>query len=109
MKTKLTVAVALATALVLAVAGASRADEVTDWHLTLWRLSLMTNPNNSPFVTTRVGAIFSAAVFDAVNDGRYAPVHVPPAAPPGPRGAPPPSRRPTPRSSSCSRPASTRA
>ena len=67
----------------------------------LSRSNLMTNPNNSPLVTTRIGAI-GAAVFDAVNDGRYAPVHVPPGRRPGHRGARPPSRRPTPRY--CSRP-----
>ncbi len=83
MKTNPTVAVALATALVLALAGAGRADEVTDWHQMLSRSGIMANPATSPLVSTRVGAIFSAAVFDAVNDGRYAPVHVPPGAPAG--------------------------
>jgi hypothetical protein len=83
MTRNLTVAAALAPALVLGLAGAGRTDEVTDWHQMLARSGLMTNPNNSPLVTTRIGAIFSAAVFDAVNDGRYAPVHVPPGAPAG--------------------------
>jgi PAP2 superfamily protein len=83
MKTNPTVAAALATALVLTLAGAGRADEVTDWHQMLSRSGIMTNPNTSPLVSTRIGAIFSAAVFDAVNDGRYAPVHVPPGAPAG--------------------------
>ena len=83
MKRNLTVAAALATALVLVWAGTGLADEVTDWHQMLFRSNLMTNPNNSPLVTTRVGAIVSASIFDAVNDGRYAPVHVPPGAPAG--------------------------
>ncbi len=83
MKTNPTVAAALATALVLGLAGAGHADEVTDWHEMLSRCGIMTNPVTSPLVSTRIGAIFSAAVFDAVNDGRYAPVHVPPGAPAG--------------------------
>jgi hypothetical protein len=64
---------------------AAAANEVTDWNQTLFRSGLMTNPNTSPLVTSRVAAIFSAAVFDAVNgiDGRYAPIHVTPAAPAG--------------------------
>jgi len=67
------------------VAANARADEVTDWNQTLFRSGLMTNPTTSPLVTSRVAAIFSAAVFDAVNgiDGRYSPIHVTPAAPAG--------------------------
>jgi hypothetical protein len=39
----------------------------------------------APFAMTRVGAIVQSAVYDAVNgiEGRYAPIHVPPAAEPG--------------------------
>ena len=83
MKTTPAVAAALATALVLGLAGAGRADEVTDWYETLGRSAIMLNPNNPAFVTSRIGAIVTASVFDAVNDGRYAPVHVPPGAPAG--------------------------
>jgi hypothetical protein len=83
MKTNLKIAAAVATAFALATAETSRADEVTEWHEVLSRSAIMTNPATSPLVATRIGAIFSAAVFDAVNDGRYAPVHVPPGAPAG--------------------------
>jgi membrane-associated phospholipid phosphatase len=83
MKKNPTVAAALAAAFALALAGVGWADEVTDWHQMLSRSGIMTNPATSPLVSTRIGAIFSAAVFDAVNDGRYAPVHVPPGAPAG--------------------------
>jgi membrane-associated phospholipid phosphatase len=78
-------AVSLAVALVLALAAAGRADEVTDWNQVMFRSALMTNPTASPLAMTRTAAIVSAAVFDAVNgiDGPYAPVHVTPAAPAG--------------------------
>ncbi|HXY40998.1 MAG TPA: vanadium-dependent haloperoxidase [Vicinamibacteria bacterium] len=75
--------VAICLTLLLAAAAAARADEVTDWNQTLFRSGLMTNPTTSPLVMTRVAAIFSAAVFDAVNDGRYAPIVVAPGLPAG--------------------------
>jgi membrane-associated phospholipid phosphatase len=78
MKKLCLLALALAT-----LAPAVRADEVTDWNEMLFRSGIMTNPATSALVTTRAAAIFSAAVFDAINDGRYAPIHVTPAAPAG--------------------------
>jgi hypothetical protein len=83
MEGKPKVAIRLALAFVLMLARVSHADEVTEWNLTLFRSALMTNPASSPLVMSRIGAIVSAAVFDAVNDGRYAPIHVVPAAPAG--------------------------
>lgn len=69
----------------LALAGVGRADDVTEWNETLYRSAIMTNPVANPLVTSRMAAIYSAAVFDAVNgiEGRYAPIHVTPAAAPG--------------------------
>jgi len=62
-----------------------RAEVITDWNRhTLYALSQSTLAGNS-LVTTRVTAIVSAAVFDAVNgiDGRFTPIRVAPAAPRG--------------------------
>jgi PAP2 superfamily protein len=68
--------------LVLAAAGAL-ADEVTDWNRMMLRVGLVAN--TSPLNMTRTAALVQAAVFDAINgiDGRYSPVRVAPAAPPG--------------------------
>jgi hypothetical protein len=67
----------------LAMAGAVRADEVTDWHEHL--LVALGNAGVRPPVSTREAALVSAAVFDAVNgiERRYAPIHVPAVAPRG--------------------------
>jgi len=64
----------------LAMAGALRADEVTDWHE-----HMLAALGASPIVGSRDAALVSAAVFDAVNgiERRYAPIHVPAAAPRG--------------------------
>jgi hypothetical protein len=67
-----------------ALAGAAAvADEVTDWNHAML-LATLTAPVTPAPVTTRVAAIFQAAVFDAVNgiERRYAPIHVPPAVSP---------------------------
>ena len=64
----------------LAMAGALRADEVTDWHE-----HMLAALGASPIIGSRDAALVSAAVFDAVNgiERRYAPIHVPAAAPRG--------------------------
>jgi len=64
----------------LAMAGAAGADEVTDWHE-----HMLAALGPSPIVGSRDAALVSAAVFDAVNgiERRYAPIHVPAAAPRG--------------------------
>ena len=65
------------------MAGAVRADEVTDWHEHM--LVALGTAGVSPIVSSREAALVSAAVFDAVNgiERRYAPIHVPAAAPRG--------------------------
>ena len=67
----------------LAVAGAVRADDVTDWHEHM--LVALGKAGVNPIVSSRDAALVSAAVFDAVNgiERRYAPIHVPAAAPRG--------------------------
>src|SRR3954453_5267877 len=67
----------------LAMAGAVRADEVTDWHEHM--LVALFNAGSRPPVSSREAALVSAAVFDAVNgvERRYAPIHVPADAPRG--------------------------
>src|SRR6187455_168715 len=67
-------------ALPLAMAGAVRADEVTDWHK-----HMLSALGPSPIVSSRDAALVSAAVFDAVNgiERRYEPIHAPAAAPRG--------------------------
>ena len=67
----------------LAMASAVRADEVTDWHEHM--LVALGNAGIRPPASTRDAALVSAAVFDAVNgiERRYAPIHVPAAAPRG--------------------------
>ena len=64
----------------LAMAGATRADEVTDWHE-----HMLAALGANPVIGSRDAALVSAAVFDAVNgiERRYAPIHVPAAAPRG--------------------------
>ena len=64
----------------LSLAGAVRADEVTDWHE-----HMLVALGPSPIVGSRDAALVSAAVFDAVNgiERRYAPIHVPADAPRG--------------------------
>ena len=59
------------------------ADEVTAWNEELWRLNLVVG--NTPQPSTRVAAIVAASVFDALNgiEGRYEPIRVASAAPPG--------------------------
>ena len=70
-------------ALPLAMAGAVRADEVTDWHEHMFA-AFRTGGTNSQ-VGSRDAALVSAAVFDAVNgiERRYEPILVPPVAPRG--------------------------
>jgi len=67
----------------LAMAGAVRADEVTDWHEHM--LVALGKAGVNPIVSSRDAALVSAAVFDAVNgiERRYAPIHVHAAAPKG--------------------------
>ena len=67
----------------LAMAGAVRADEVTDWHEHM--LVALTKGGGNSQIRSRNAAHVSAAVFDAVNgiERRYTPIHVPAAAPPG--------------------------
>ena len=69
--------------LTLAMAGAVRADEVTDWHEHML-VALIKGGGNSQ-IRSRNAALVSAAVFDAVNgiERRYTPIHVEPAAPRG--------------------------
>jgi PAP2 superfamily len=73
----------LVSVLSLAMASAVRADEVTDWHEHL--LAALGKAGVNPLVSSRDAALVSAAVFDAVNgiQRRYAPIHVPAAAPRG--------------------------
>jgi hypothetical protein len=67
----------------MVLAGAACADEVTDWHEHML-VALIKGGGNSQ-VRSRNAAHVSAAVFDAVNgiERRYAPIHVPAAAPRG--------------------------
>jgi len=67
----------------LVLAGAVRADEVTDWHEHLL-VALAQGGGNSQ-IKSRNAAMVSAAVFDAVNgiERRYRPIHVPAEAPRG--------------------------
>ena len=67
----------------LAMAGALRADEVTDWHEHM--LVALGTARVSPLVSSRDAALVSAAVFDSVNgiERRFEPIHVPAAAPRG--------------------------
>jgi hypothetical protein len=60
------------------------ANEVVDWTQIMVKATV-TPPLTPPPLLTRLTATFQAAVFDALNgiEGRYTPVHVPPAAPPG--------------------------
>jgi membrane-associated phospholipid phosphatase len=67
----------------VALAAAAPPDEIANWNQMLFRMGLV--GATSPLIVTRVAAIVQGAVFDAVNgiEPRYAPVHVPPAAPAG--------------------------
>ncbi|HTD75022.1 MAG TPA: hypothetical protein VK652_15960 [Steroidobacteraceae bacterium] len=67
----------------VALAAKAPMDEIANWNRMLFRMGLI--GGTSPVVITRVAAIVQGAVFDAVNgiEPRYAPVHVPPAAPAG--------------------------
>jgi hypothetical protein len=67
----------------VALAAPAPTDEIANWNQMLFRMGLI--GGTSPLVITRVAAIVQSAVFDAVNgiEPRYAPVHVPPAAPAG--------------------------
>ena len=62
---------------------AARADEVSDWNENMF--TAVFTAKTIPLYTTRVTAMVQSAVFDAANGvyQRYAPVHVPPEAPPG--------------------------
>jgi hypothetical protein len=73
----------LLSVLALVMAGAVRADEVTDWHEHM--LAALRTGGVSQLVSTRDAALVSAAVFDAVNgiQRRYTPIHVPAVAPRG--------------------------
>lgn len=70
-------------AIVCATSPALRADEVTDWAQIFLNSAIA--DNTAPYTITRYSAIVHGAVFDAVNgiERKYAPIHVPPAAPPG--------------------------
>ena len=70
-------------ALPLAMAGAVRADEVTDWHEHM--LVALGKAGLRPPVSTREAALVSSAVFDSVNgiELRYTPIFVAPGAPRG--------------------------
>src|ERR1051325_930808 len=67
----------------------NRADEIIDWNQHLLESAL--TAKSSPLLTTRIGAIVQAAVFDAVNgiERKYEPIHVAPNAAAGasPRAA----------------------
>jgi membrane-associated phospholipid phosphatase len=73
----------LATIILLFTAASMRADEIADWNGIMFHAAEVAG--TSPIVMTRFAAIVQVAVFDAVNgiEGRYTPVHVPAAAPPG--------------------------
>lgn len=79
---RIIVALGLGTAW-LAPGTTARGDEVTDWNGYMLHAALVAH--TSPMVTSRVGAMVQAAVFDAVNgiERRYTPVHVTPNAPRG--------------------------
>lgn len=65
------------------VASPVGADEITDWNAIMFQAAQVAA--TSPLNMSRVTAIVQAAVFDAVNgiEGKFTPVHVAPAAPPG--------------------------
>ena len=69
--------------LLASLAGAARADEVTDWHEQM--LVTLTSAGTNPIVSTRDAALVSSAVFDAVNgiERRYEPIRVSAEAPRG--------------------------
>jgi hypothetical protein len=59
------------------------ADEIENWDAIMLEAARLAG--TAPFAVTRVAAIVQSAVYDAVNgiEGRYAPIHVTPAAEPG--------------------------
>jgi hypothetical protein len=67
----------------LALSAAARADEITDWHAHM--LTALRTGAVNPLVSSRDGALVSAAMFDAVNgiERRYEPICVPANAPRG--------------------------
>jgi hypothetical protein len=69
--------------IVSVLAPVSSADEITEWNAIMFQAVHIAN--TSPIITTRVAAIFQAAVFDAVNgiDRQFTPVHVSAVAPRG--------------------------
>lgn len=69
----------------VAFATAARADVVTDWNAHMLKAIANSTVAGNSLATTRITAIVSVAVFDAVNgvDRRYTAVHVRPAAPRG--------------------------
>jgi membrane-associated phospholipid phosphatase len=68
---------------VCAAALAAQADEITDW--TQIFLNASVTAGTAPSTLTRSGAIFHAAIFDAVNgiNPKFSSIHVNPAAAPG--------------------------
>src|SRR5262245_13936940 len=59
------------------------ANEIETWNRIMFEAAQ--SAGTAPFIMTRVAAIVQSAVYDAVNgiEGRYAPMHVTPAAEPG--------------------------
>jgi hypothetical protein len=76
--------VLLSATLLVAAAGAARADVITEWNAILFEAALVP-PATNAFVMSRNAAIVQAAVFDAVNgvERRFSAIHVEPAAPQG--------------------------
>src|SRR5215469_8037321 len=70
--------------LTAAVTGTAMADEVTDWNRIMLNAFLVAPVPAAPLVP-RSAALVQASVFDAVNgiEGRFTPIHVLPAPPPG--------------------------
>ena len=62
---------------VMALSGAARADEITDWNRIAQQALLNAVPPISPIVSTRSLAIVQVSVFDAVNgiERHYVPIH----------------------------------
>lgn len=75
--------VAALAAAFLQSAGVAHADVATDWNRVM--IGALATSQLAPPPSMRVGAIVQTSVFDALNgiDGRYTPIHVQPAAPPG--------------------------
>jgi hypothetical protein len=78
---------ALALVAALAAPSAARADSKPDF-VTVWNRTMidaLETAKTAPPPAMRIGAIVQSSVFDALNgiEGRYTPIHVQPAAPPG--------------------------